>query len=207
SGARVRARAGAEGALRVAGAAAGGNRRVVEAKGCGAAHLVNVRGGAMAKPITVGPGIALTGTVVRGDRKTPAVGALVRFEADGVATRGVPTAGDGGFKLVDLPPRAGRVIVDGGEAGPGAAPAGGPIGPPGRPLTIVLAPPSTLAGTVMDAATRQGVARARITLEEDQGARLARAGPDGRYEVRGLAPQRPYRMTVDDPRFAPFERR
>src|SRR5262245_36264454 len=104
-------RTGPDGAFRLDDAAAGANRIVVEAKGYGAAHLVNVRGGAMAKPITVGPGIALTGTVVRGDRKTPAVGALVRFEADGVATRGVPTAGDGGFKLVDLPPRAGRVIV------------------------------------------------------------------------------------------------
>src|SRR5204863_303500 len=34
----------------------------------------------------------------------------------------------------------------------------------------------------------------------------AGAAPDGRYEVRGLLPQRPYRLRADDPRHAPFVR-
>lgn len=197
-------RTGADGTFRCDEAGAGANRLLVEAKGYGATSIANVGSGTMPRPIALGPGASLSGIVLRADRKTRAGGALVRFESGGVATRWVETGADGAFLLADLPPRTGRVIVDAGEAGMGGASAGGSRAP--AALTIVLAPPATLAGSVIDVGSRALVPRARITLEDGDRTLLARGGPDGRYAVRGLAPERPYRLKVDEPRYASFER-
>jgi len=194
---------GADGTFRSDEAGAGANRLLVEAKGYGATGIANVGSGTMPRPIVLGPGMSVSGIVVRADRKTRAGGALVRFESGGVATRWVETGADGAFRLADLPPRTGRVVVDAGEAGMGGAPAGGLRA---AALTIVLAPPATLSGSVIDAGTHTLVPRARITLEDGARTLLARGGPDGRYAVRGLAPATPYRLEVDEPRYASFER-
>ncbi|PYP99952.1 MAG: hypothetical protein DMF82_23390, partial [Acidobacteria bacterium] len=192
---------GADGAFRCdeAGSA---NRLAVEAKGYGATSVANVGSGSMLRPITLGPGMGLAGTVLRADRKSPAGGALVHFEAAGIATRWVEAGADGGFRLADLPPRKGHVVVEAGEAGIGDVSAGATAA---SAITVVLAPPATLAGNVVDVGTRALVPRARISVDDGARTILVRGGPDGRYEIRGLAPEHPYRLKVDEARYAPFE--
>src|SRR5207247_234768 len=54
--------------------------------------------------------------------------------------------------------------------------------------------------------TRAPVARVRITAEDGTRTRTGRTGPDGRYRIRGLLPQRPYRLRADEPRYTPYVR-
>ena len=197
---------GPDGSFRSLDAAADGNRVTVAAKGYGAATLASVRAGTMTRPIALGLGALVSGVVLRSDGKAPAVGALVRFEAQGLETPWVESGADGRFELADLPSHAGTVVVEAGEAGLGEA-ATGPLPlPAGRTLSIRLAPPPTLQGRAVDLATRAPVPRARLTVEDGAHIRTTRSGPDGRYEVRGLLPQRPYRLRADDPRYAPYVR-
>ena len=160
----------------------------------------------MPRPIALGLGAIVSGVVVQGDRKTPAAGTLVRFETGGVETAWVEAGADGRFSLADLPARAGTVVAEGGEAGLGEAPTGPLPAPAGRVVTVVLAPPPTLEGLVLDTATRAPVPRVRVTVEEGTRTRTARTGPDGRYRIRGLLPQRPYRLRADEPRYTPYVR-
>src|SRR5262249_33213815 len=76
----------------------------------------------------------------------------------------------------------------------------------GRALSIRLAAPPTLKGRVVDATTRAPVPRVRLSLEDGGRTRTTRSGPDGRYEIRGLLPSRPYRLRADEPRYAPYVR-
>jgi hypothetical protein len=193
----------ADGSFRFDEAAPDGNRLTVEAKGYAALGLAGVRAGTM-RPIVLGPGVSVTGAVLRADRKTPVGGALVRFESEAVATHWTEAAADGSFRLVDLPPRPGMVVADGGEAGIGeASTAGTPTAPR---LAVIVSPPPTLSGRVVDAKTRAAVARVRIAVDDGTRTRLTRSGPDGAYEVRGLVPQRRYRLRADEPRYTPFVR-
>jgi protocatechuate 3,4-dioxygenase beta subunit len=73
-------------------------------------------------------------------------------------------------------------------------------------LTVVLAAPPTLEGVVLDTLTRAPVPRVRITVEDGTRRRTARTGPDGRYRIRGLLPQRAYRLRADEPRYTPYVR-
>lgn len=197
---------GADGTFRSAEASAEGNRLVVVARSYGTVSLANVRAGALAHPIALGLGALVSGIVVRADGRTPAPGALVRFEEGSLETPWVEAGVDGRFQMTDLPARAGQVVAEGGAAGLGQA-ATGPLPPPrGHLVTVVLGPPPSLEGLVLDRRTRAPVARARITVEDGTRTRTARAGPDGRYVVRGLLPQRAYRVRADEPRYTPYVR-
>ena len=48
--------------------------------------------------------------------------------------------------------------------------------------------------------------RVRVTVEDGTRTRTARTGADGRYRIRGLLPQRPYRLRADEPRYTPYVR-
>ena len=197
---------GADGVFRTAEAAADGNRLQVVARSYGAAAISNVRAGAMPRPITLGLGALVSGVVLRSDRRTPAAGALVRLETGGLETPWVEAGADGRFQLTDLPARAGTVVAEGGDAGLGEAATGPLPAPAGHVLTLVLAAPPTLEGVVLDTGTRAPVPRVRVTVEDGTRTRTARTGPDGRYRIRGLLPQRPYRLRADEPRYTPYVR-
>jgi hypothetical protein len=162
--------------------------------------------GAMPRPITLGLGALVSGIVLRSDRRTPAAGALVRLETGGLETPWVEAGADGRFQLTDLPARAGTVVAEGGDAGLGEAATGPLPAPAGHVLTLVLAAPPTLEGVVLDTGTRAPVPRVRVTVEDETRTRTARTGPDGRYRIRGLLPQRPYRLRADEPRYTPYVR-
>ena len=198
--------AGADGVFRSGEAAADGNRVTVIAKSYGAVTVTNVRAGTLSKPIALGLGALASGVVLGSDRQSPAAGALVRFEAEGLATAWVEAGADGRFQLSDLPARAGTVVAEGGAAGLGGASTGPLPRPGGRTLTVVLAAPPTVEGQVLDARTRAPVPRVRVTLEDGTRSRTDRTAPDGRYRIRGLLPQRAYRLRADEPRYTPYLR-
>ena len=153
--------------------------------------------------MTLALGQVLRGTVTLADRRTPAAGALVRFEGRTQTTRWVETRADGTFLVDGAPREAGSLVADGGDRGRASAVAG-----PGRaaePVAIALAPTATLAGRVVDAADGKALAGVRIVARGQGGEFLARSGADGRYSMRGLSPQA-YRLSAEDDRFVPWSR-
>ena len=94
----------ADGAFRLEGAADEGNRVRVEAPAFATQERQPVRAGALARPVTLALAQVLRGTVTLADRRTPAGGALVRFEGRTQTTRWVETRPDGAF-LLDGAPR------------------------------------------------------------------------------------------------------
>jgi large repetitive protein len=197
---------GPDGVFRSSEAGADGNRLTVVARSYGTAIVPGLRAGAMPRPIALRLGALLSGVVLRSDRKTPAAGALVRFETEGLEAPWIEAGADGRFDLTDLPARAGTIVAEGGDAGLGEAATGPLPAPAGRVVTVVLSTPATLEGLVVDTRTHAPVARARISAEDGAGTRTARSGPDGRYRIRGLLPQRPYRLRADEPRYTPYVR-
>ncbi len=192
----------ADGTFRIEAASAESNRLRVEAPGFATQEREPVRGGALARPVTLAPGRALRGSVTLADRRTPAAGALVRFEGRTETTRWVETRPDGTFLLDGAPREAGSIVADGGDRGrasaalaPGAS----------EPLAIALAPTATLRGRVVDAADGKPLSGIRLVARSEGGAFVARSGADGRYSMRGLSP-RPYRLTAEDDRFVAWSR-
>ena len=162
-----------------------------------------VRAGALARPVTLALAQVLRGTVTLADRRTPAAGALVRFEGRTQTTRWVETRPDGAFLLDGAPREAGSLVADGGDRGRASVVLA--QGTPPSPSTIALAPTSTLAGRVVDAADGKPLAGVRVVARGQGGEFLARSGPDGRYAMRGLSPQS-YRVSAEDDRFVPWSR-
>ena len=152
--------------------------------------------------MTLALGQVLRGTVTLADRRTPAAGALVRFEGRTQTTRWVEARPDGTFLVDGAPREAGSLVADGGDRGRASA-----VVAPGasEPLAIALAPTATLGGRVVDAADGKAIAGIRIVARGEGGEFLARSGADGRYSIRGLSPQA-YRLTAEDDRFVPWSR-
>ena len=191
-----------DGTFRLEAAAEEGNRLRVEAPAFATQERQPVRAGALARPVTLAFGQVLRGTVTLADRRTPAAGALVRFEGRTQSTRWVEARPDGTFLLDGAPREAGSLVADGGDRGRASAVLAQGTA---EPVTIALAPTSTLAGRVVDAADGKPVPGVRIVARGQAGEFLARSGADGRYSMRGLTPQS-YRVSAEDDRFVPWSR-
>jgi protocatechuate 3,4-dioxygenase beta subunit len=192
----------ADGTFRFEVASEESNRLRAEAPAFATQEREPVRGGALARPLTLALGQVLRGTVTLADRRTPAAGALVRFEGRTQTTRWVEARPDGTFLLDGAPREAGSLVADGGDRGRATAVLG--AGAP-EPLTIALAPTATLDGRVVDAADGKALGGIRIVARGEGGEFLARSGADGRYSIRGLSP-RSYRLSAEDDRFVPWSR-
>jgi protocatechuate 3,4-dioxygenase beta subunit len=192
----------ADGTFRFEAASEEGNRIRVEAPAFATQERQPLRSGALARPVALAVRQVLRGTVTLADRRTAAAGALVRFEGRTQTTRWVETRADGTFLLDGAPREAGSLVADGGDRGRASA----SVVPGARePVAIALAPTSTLAGRVVDAADGKALAGVRIVARGPGGELLARSSKDGRYSIRGLSPEA-YRVSAEDDRFVAWSR-
>ncbi|MGD8898160.1 MAG: carboxypeptidase-like regulatory domain-containing protein, partial [Acidobacteriota bacterium] len=179
------------------------NRLRVEAPGLATVERDVRRAGALARPITLSLGRVLHGTVTGPDGRTPAGGAVVRYEGR-TSTRWHEVRSDGTFLIEGVPAGAGgEVVADGGARGRAVVPvtAGAT-----EPVRVILASTATLTGRVVDADTGRPIPGVRLVARaEDGDAFLARSGRDGRYALAGLPP-RSYRLRVDDEGYVPWSR-
>jgi protocatechuate 3,4-dioxygenase beta subunit len=191
-----------DGTFRFEAAGAEGNRLRFEAPGFATQERTGLRSGALVKPVTMTLGRTLRGSVTLSDARGPKGGpALVRFEGR-TTTRWVEARPDGSFLIDGAPAEAGAVVADAGDRGRASLPvAAGAAGP----LAIVLAPTASLRGRAVEADTARPLAGVRLVVRGEGTVFLARSGAEGRYEVRGLSPQR-YRLSADDDRFVPWTR-
>ena len=195
------ARSGADGSFRFEAAHPDRNDLSVRADGSWFQPLSGIRAGAIAAPLVARPGGALSGTVRRSDKQTPAPGVLVRFEGQ-AKSRWVETAADGSFRMADVPAGTGLLLADGGDSGfaeiLGARASANPV-------TATLSPGARLEGRVVDTVTGKAVPRAKVSAQGSRGLVSTRSGSDGKYLLRNLVPGR---RTVrgDEPRYAPWER-
>ncbi len=192
----VTATTGADGSFRFADATEAGNDLRVEAPGFATAELRGVRGGALRKAVSLVPGRAISGSVSLPDRRTPAAGALVRFEGSAMTTRWVEARRDGTFLVDGVPAASGSLVADGGERGRASAPAP----EAGAKASLVLAPTAGVRGRVVDASTAAAVTGIRVVARCGAATFTGRAGAAGRYEIRGLPPGS-CRLSADDPRY------
>lgn len=193
---------GADGTFRFDEATGVGNAITVEKAGLAPASVPSLRSGAVAKPIALAKGSELSGIVKKTDKKTPAAGALVRFEGAGT-TRWVETGADGAFRIPNAPDGKGNLVVDGGEMGYAAIE--GLRLPIARKLSATLTPPARLEGHAVDSRTGKSIPRVKIQVGRGASMHLARTGPDGAYRVSPLSPGS-VRVLGDEPRYVPYSR-
>ena len=191
---------GADGTFRFTEATARGNRIRVEAPGFASTDVAGAAGGALRRPIALVLGRSVTGQVLKDDRRTPAGGALVRFEGRSVS-RWFEARADGTVLVDGLASEAGTLVADAGEKGRGSA----PLEAGASKATVVLAPTAILKGRVVESASGAPVARIRVAARSEGAVFVARSGPDGRYEIRGL-PARAYALAADDPAYVAWSR-
>ena len=195
---------GSDGAFRFHEAGATGNRLTVEMAGYLIAMKTAVKAGALARPIVLGKGVPVSGAVLKGDRKTPAAGALVRIEGQ-ITTGWVETGKDGSFSIPNAPSGTVTLVADAGEVGYSEqAGIKLPLVPP-KAMALILQPPSALVGRTLDARTGKPVPRAKIEVRSGAKVRAARSGPDGAYALRTLPP-RSWQLRADEPRYVPWTR-
>lgn len=194
---------GHDGTFRFDQAADTGNRIRIEAPGLATVERSGLKGGAVARPVTLELGRVLRGAVTRPDKRTPARGALVRFEGQST-TRWHEVRPDGSFLVEGVPAReGGQILADGGDLGRALEPveAGAT-----EPVRVVLAPNAVLRGRVVAADTGRALAGVQVVARTRDGASyLGRSDRDGRYAITGLPP-RSYTLQVDDERFVSWSR-
>src|SRR5260221_5882295 len=183
---------GADGGFRFINAAATGNRLRIEAPAFAAYELRGLRAGPVSK-ISLSLGRSVRGSVVLPDGRTPATGAVVRFEGR-ATTRWAEARADGTFVLEGIAGGSRRLVADLGDRGHGAL----ALVAGGETPRIVLAPTGSLTGRVIDAASGLAVPHLRLTAAAAGPVFFAYPGRDGRYTMRGL-PARSYGIAVDDP--------
>ena len=192
----------ADGAFVFESAAAEGNRIRVETPPFALAERAGVRAGALARALALELGVVVRGTVTLPDGKTPAAGALVRFEGR-ARTRFVEARRDGTFLIEGAPPESGSVVADGGDRGRGSV----PVAPErSEPLVVTLAPTAGLAGRVVDASSGAPLEGVRLLVKGDGAAGfLARSGRDGAFGFAALPPG-PCTLEAEDERFVEWVR-
>jgi protocatechuate 3,4-dioxygenase beta subunit len=192
----------ADGSFRFEAASAESNRLRVEAPAFATLERQPVRAGAVARPLTLALGQVLRGTVTLADRRTPAKGALVRFEGRTQTTRWIETRPDGSFLLDGAPREPGTLVADAGDRGRASAVV---TAAASEPTLIALAPTATLGGRVVEAETGKPLAAIRLVARGEDAVFQARSLADGRYSFRALGPRR-YRLSAEDDRFVPWTR-
>ena len=188
----------ADGSFKFAEASETSNQIRVEAPGFATTEVRGVRAGAIVRPIPLAPGRTVSGTAMLPDRRTPATGALVRFEGK-ATTRWSEVRRDGSFLVDGVPAQAGTLVADAGEKGRATAPAPDGAGK----VSLVLAPTAGVRGRVVDASSAAPLAGIRVVARCGSATFTGRSGADGRYEMRGLAPGS-CRLSADDPRYVPW---
>ncbi len=191
-----------DGSFRFETASAEGNRLRVEAPAFATLERQPLRGGAIARPLVLALGQVLRGSVTLADHKTPAKGALVRFEGRTQTTRWVEARADGGFAIDGAPREPGALVADAGPEGRGSTVLTAAVA---ERTLIALAPTATLSGRVVDAEGARPLPNVRLVARAEGASFLARSGPDGRYAIRGLSPRR-YQLSAEDDRFVPWSR-
>jgi protocatechuate 3,4-dioxygenase beta subunit len=194
----VVATTGADGTFKFSEAAETDNQIRVEAPAFATAKLSGLRAGAMPRPVALAPGRAVSGSVMLPDRRTPAAGALVRFEGR-ATTRWAEARRDGTFLVDGVPAEPGSLVADAGEKGRATAPAP----ESGAKALLVLAPTAGVRGRVVDASTAQPIAGIRVVARCGASTFTGRSAADGRYDVRGLVPGS-CRLAADDVRYVPW---
>ncbi len=174
---------GADGSFKFAEAGETGNQLRIEAPGFATAEVREVRAGALRQAVVLALGRAISGSVMLPDRKTPAAGALVRFEGK-ATTRWAEVRRDGTFLVDGVPAESGSLVADGGEKGRASVPAP----EAGAKASLVLAPTAGVRGRVVDATTAAPIAGILVVARSGASTFTGRSGADGRYEVRGLPP-------------------
>ncbi len=193
----------ADGSFRFEAASEEGNQLRVEAAGFGTVDRGGVRSGALTRPIRLALAQVLRGTVTLPDRRSPAAGALVRFEGRTGSTRAVEARADGSFVLDAAPREAGTLLAEAGERGRAVSPVAAGAS---EPVVLALAPATTLSGRVVEADSGRPLPGVRLLARGRQGGSfVARSGAGGRYALRGLSPQR-YTLSADDERFVAWSR-
>src|SRR5262245_31301953 len=188
----------ADGTFKFSDAADAGNQLRIEAPAFATTDVRGVRAGALSRPVPLAPGRTISGTVMLPDRRTPAAGALVRFEGKST-TRWVEARKDGSFLVDGVPSEPGTLVADGGEKGRVSAPA-----PDARAkATLVLAPTAGVRGRVVEARSGAPVTGIRVVARCGSATFTGRSGRDGLYEVRGLLPGL-CRLSADDARYVPW---
>lgn len=154
-------------------------------------------------PVTVRlkPSAARFVGVLRDGSGRPATDAVVRVAGDAV-TRWVTTDAAGRFEIPGVPAKQGRLQALGKDGSsleiavaPGTAAA-----------TFTLARAGTIEGRVTQIDNGRVVPAVKVTARASGSTILARTGVDGRYRIPGL-PQGSYRLTFDEKRFVPLDRR
>ena len=194
---------GPDGTFRFDTASDTGNRIRIEALGLATVERTGLRGGALARPVILALGRVLRGSVTLPDRRTPAGGAVVRFEGQST-TRWHEVRSDGSFLIEGVPAKeSGQILADGGKKGRAVLPVEAGVTDPQH---VVLAMNAALSGRVVAADSGRPILGIKVVAKAGDGAAfLARSGREGRYAIAGLPP-RSYRVTVDDERFVPWSR-
>ena len=172
-----------DGTFRFEAAASDSNRLRVEAPAFATLERQPVRAGALSRPLTLVLGQVLRGSVTLADKRTPAKGALVRFEGRTQTTRWVETRPDGSFLLDGAPREPGSLVADGGERGRATA-----VLADGRERAG-----HDRAGPDRDARRPRGRGRRRQAARRDppRGPRRRRRVPDPLARGRALLVPRP----------------
>jgi Carboxypeptidase regulatory-like domain len=199
-GSPTTATTGSNGSFHFEDAGETGNLLRVEAPGFAAMALSGLHSGALPRPLALSFGAPIEGVVLMPDKRTPAAGALVRFEG-AAPSRWTETRRDGGFTVEGVA-GTGSIVADAGPEGRGSV----PLSSSSEKVTVVLAPTATLRGRVTDTATGAAVPGVSIAARSGSGAIFGgRSDARGQYAVTGLAAGS-YTLSADEPRYVAWSR-
>jgi protocatechuate 3,4-dioxygenase beta subunit len=187
SGAARETKTGADGSFAFEEANEYRNELVARKSGFAPASVKEARSGILQRPLVLTRGVALAGSVVGVDRKTPVAGALVRFE--GSSSSGFSeTDAEGRFTMIDVPPGRGTLVVEGGASGVREVAGVVAPAPPGQETRVVLLPAPSIEGRVLDALSRRPVSRARVHVVLGRFRAAFRTAADGRFAFPSIPP-------------------